>query len=76
MRTARPSVLVFPPNFPQIISILPFPTRCRHVDSVKFSGAFVVGLCLLSPCVVLLEEEGGADTVKLLLPERSLYCMS
>ena len=55
-----------------------------HVDSVKFSGGFVAGVSLLSAAIMTLERaDAGAeraadtvDTVRLLLPPRSLYVLS
>ena len=55
-----------------------------HVDSVKFSGGFVAGVSLLSAAIMTLERaDVGAeraadtvDTVRLLLPPRSLYVLS
>ncbi|GKY94236.1 alpha-ketoglutarate-dependent dioxygenase alkB 7, mitochondrial [Mayamaea pseudoterrestris] len=57
-----------------------------HVDSVRFSGLTVSGLSLLSPCIMRLrpssdaldEWQGGSmdGHVDLLLPPRSLYCLS
>jgi alkylated DNA repair protein alkB family protein 7 len=53
-----------------------------HVDSVKFSGGVVAGLCLLSDAVMELvpDPEGGAkslaSTIRILLPRRALYTLS
>jgi alkylated DNA repair protein alkB family protein 7 len=47
-----------------------------HVDSVKFSGNVVAGLCLLSPALMRLYHEHSPATVDLLLPRRCLYVMS
>jgi alkylated DNA repair protein alkB homolog 7 len=54
-----------------------------HVDSIKFSGGIVAGLCLLSDAVMLLtpdppqENEGMIPPmIKILLPRRSLYTLS
>ncbi|XP_076838443.1 alpha-ketoglutarate-dependent dioxygenase alkB homolog 7, mitochondrial [Brachyhypopomus gauderio] len=47
-----------------------------HVDSVKFCGSTIAGLCLLSDSVMrLVREENTADCVDLLLSRRSLYIM-
>ena len=58
-----------------------------HVDSIKFSGGVVAGLCLVSDAVMLLERsaDGGAAVAddadgepptRLLLPKRALYILS
>ena len=52
-----------------------------HVDSIKFSGGIVAGLCLLSDAVMLLTpepppQEGVMPIIKLLLPRLSLYTLS
>lgn len=60
-----------------------------HVDSIKFSGGVVAGLCLVSDAVMLLERsaDGGAAMIdgaatdgepptRLLLPKRALYILS
>ena len=51
-----------------------------HVDSVKFSGGIVAGLCLLSDAVMELvpEPEAGslASPIRILLPRRALYTLS
>jgi alkylated DNA repair protein alkB family protein 7 len=48
----------------------------RHVDSVKFSGGVVAGVCLLSPAVMTLHHEASAATVTLSLPRRCLYTLT
>lgn len=53
----------------------------RHVDSVKFSGSYIVGVCLCSPAVMLLTREIDESPVKgedaaivaLHLPRRCVY---
>ena len=60
-----------------------------HVDSVRFSGLTVSGLSLLSSCIMRLKPSSDAHDewkqdqtmsmdghVDLLLPPRSLYCLS
>jgi hypothetical protein len=47
-----------------------------HVDSVKFSGGVVAGLCLLSDAVMVLRHETSAAEVSLLLPSRCLYLLT
>ena len=62
-----------------------------HVDSVRFSGLTVSGLSLLSSCIMRLRPSSDAQDewktagidkdeqdryVDLLLPPRSLYCLS
>lgn len=55
-----------------------------HVDSVKFSGGVVAGLCLLSDAVMVLtpDPEGApcpapaAPEVRLLLPRRCFYTLT
>lgn len=85
----------FPPN-----AAAPLPTAhflelaedgaiAPHVDSIKFSGEVVAGLCLVSDAVMLLERsaDGGAamtddaatdeqTQTRLLLPRRALYILS
>ncbi|XP_041464467.1 alpha-ketoglutarate-dependent dioxygenase alkB homolog 7, mitochondrial-like [Lytechinus variegatus] len=47
-----------------------------HVDSVKFCGSTIAGLCLLSPAVMrLVHEENNDQWVNALLNPRSLYIM-
>ncbi len=53
-----------------------------HVDSVKFSGGVVAGLCLLSDAVLVLTPDppppaGGArEEARVLLPRRCFYSLS
>ncbi|XP_073510437.1 alpha-ketoglutarate-dependent dioxygenase alkB homolog 7, mitochondrial isoform X2 [Phyllobates terribilis] len=48
-----------------------------HVDSVKFCGSTIAGICLLSSSVMrLVSVENGEERVDLLLPRRCLYIMS
>lgn len=48
-----------------------------HVDSVKFSGGIVAGVCLLSDCVMLLQHvQDPGDVIRLFLPQRSLYMLT
>ena len=51
-----------------------------HVDSPKFSGGLVAGLCLGSDAVMSLRREpparGAGDMVRLLLPRRCLYSLT
>jgi len=47
-----------------------------HVDSVKFSGSIVAGLCLLSDCLMKLRDENSNDQLELFLPRRCFYIMS
>jgi alkylated DNA repair protein alkB family protein 7 len=52
-----------------------------HVDSVKFSGGVVAGLCLLSDAVMELTEDPPraaplTPATRLLLPRRALYVLS
>lgn len=46
-----------------------------HVDSVKFAGQHVVGLCLLSDAVMRLKHEETGEIIDLFLPRRGLYCL-
>ncbi|XP_078387408.1 alpha-ketoglutarate-dependent dioxygenase alkB homolog 7, mitochondrial [Cetorhinus maximus] len=47
-----------------------------HVDSVKFCGDTIAGLCLLSGSVMrLLSEDNDVDRVDLLLERRSVYIL-
>jgi alkylated DNA repair protein alkB family protein 7 len=57
-----------------------------HVDSIRFSGVTVSGLSLLSPCIMRLKPSSDAlydwkegrmeGHVDLLLPPRSVYCLT
>jgi len=47
-----------------------------HVDSVRFCGSTIAGLCLLSPAVMRLALEAQPDRfADVLLPRRCLYVM-
>ncbi|XP_028679324.2 alpha-ketoglutarate-dependent dioxygenase alkB homolog 7, mitochondrial [Erpetoichthys calabaricus] len=47
-----------------------------HVDSVKFCGSTIAGICLLSSSVMrLISEKNPTDVVDLLLPRRCLYIL-
>ncbi|KAK2833595.1 hypothetical protein Q5P01_017484 [Channa striata] len=47
-----------------------------HIDSVKFCGSTIAGLCLLSDSVMrLVKEDCSDDWLELLLPRRSLYIL-
>ena len=48
----------------------------NHVDSIKFSGGLVAGLCLLSPCVMRLTHEKTGAIADLFLPQRSFYALT
>lgn len=75
---------VFPPgsgtpmDYVHALDIQPDPIGRidRHVDSVKFSGNVVAGLCLLSPAVMRLYHEHSDAVVSLYLPVSCLYVMS
>ncbi|XP_053319109.1 alpha-ketoglutarate-dependent dioxygenase alkB homolog 7, mitochondrial [Spea bombifrons] len=48
-----------------------------HVDSVKFCGSTIAGICLLSGSVMrLVSVENPEDRADLLLPRRCLYVLS
>lgn len=47
-----------------------------HVDSVKFSGSIVAGICLLSPAVMRLSHETSNSYVDLYLPKFCLYILT
>ena len=72
---------LFPPQHPpmqqvHVLDLQPGGAINRHVDSIKFSGHFVVGLCLLSDAVLHLHCVHNDDVVTALLPARCLYVMS
>eukprot|EP01138_Halocafeteria_seosinensis_P003665 gb/GECG01003744.1/.p1 GENE.gb/GECG01003744.1/~~gb/GECG01003744.1/.p1 ORF type:complete len:252 (+),score=21.30 gb/GECG01003744.1/:1-756(+) len=69
----RPGAVVQPQV--HILDLAPDGYIDFHVDSVKFSGDHVVGLCLLSDAVMRLRHEQTSETVDLFLPRRSLYCL-
>ncbi|XP_029014121.1 alpha-ketoglutarate-dependent dioxygenase alkB homolog 7, mitochondrial isoform X2 [Betta splendens] len=47
-----------------------------HVDSVKFCGSTIAGLCLLSDSIMrLVKEDCSKEWLDLLLPRRSLYVL-
>mmetsp|Transcript_29606 Transcript_29606/g.41660 ORF Transcript_29606/g.41660 Transcript_29606/m.41660 type:complete len:262 (+) Transcript_29606:115-900(+) len=46
-----------------------------HVDSVKFSGRYIIGLCLLSSSIMRLTHVRTKDKIDLLLRPRSLYVL-
>ena len=48
----------------------------RHVDHVEYSGAYIVGLSLLSDAVMVLHHEHSTSSVELLLPRRSVYVLT
>ncbi|CAG9126567.1 unnamed protein product [Plutella xylostella] len=47
-----------------------------HVDAVRFCGATIAGLSLLSPAVMTLRHSARPLDVAALLPRRSLYIMT
>jgi len=47
-----------------------------HVDSIKFSGSIVAGLCLLSPAIMRLSHETSSAEVDLHLPPYCLYILT
>eukprot|EP00049_Salpingoeca_infusionum_P015520 m.303018 g.303018 ORF g.303018 m.303018 type:complete len:266 (-) comp15890_c0_seq33:2571-3368(-) len=47
-----------------------------HVDSIKFVGPVIAGVCVLSPAVVRFEEEDGDDVVEALIQPNTMYIMS
>ncbi|KAF3700303.1 Alpha-ketoglutarate-dependent dioxygenase alkB -like protein 7, mitochondrial [Channa argus] len=47
-----------------------------HIDSVKFCGSTIAGLCLLSDSIMrLVKEDCSKEWLDLLLPRRSLYIL-
>ncbi|XP_074642466.1 alpha-ketoglutarate-dependent dioxygenase alkB homolog 7, mitochondrial-like [Tubulanus polymorphus] len=47
-----------------------------HIDSTRFCGSIIAGICLLSPCVMkLVHEKNPEKWVKVLLKQRALYIM-
>lgn len=46
-----------------------------HVDHVEYSGRYIVGLSLLSDCVLTMHRESDGVTAEYHLPRRSLYVM-
>ncbi|XP_069783602.1 alpha-ketoglutarate-dependent dioxygenase alkB homolog 7, mitochondrial [Narcine bancroftii] len=73
--------IAFPPGVPQLsmVHVLDLDKTGfidPHVDSVKFCGDTIAGLCLLSDSVMrLLSEDGMQDRVDLLLQRRSAYIL-
>ncbi|XP_072346893.1 alpha-ketoglutarate-dependent dioxygenase alkB homolog 7, mitochondrial [Scyliorhinus torazame] len=73
--------IAFPPGVPQLsmVHVLDLGESGfinPHVDSVKFCGDTIAGLCLLSASVMrLLSEDNDADQVDLLLERRSVYIL-
>ncbi|XP_067877434.1 alpha-ketoglutarate-dependent dioxygenase alkB homolog 7, mitochondrial [Heterodontus francisci] len=77
----RLRAIAFPPGVPQLsmVHVLDLDQTgfiSPHVDSVKFCGDTIAGLCLLSESVMrLLSENNDADQVDLLLQRRSAYIL-
>uniref|UniRef100_H3AJ33 Alpha-ketoglutarate-dependent dioxygenase alkB homolog 7, mitochondrial n=1 Tax=Latimeria chalumnae TaxID=7897 RepID=H3AJ33_LATCH len=73
--------VAFPPGVPQLalVHVLDLDKKGYikpHVDSVKFCGNTIAGLCLLSSSVMrLVSENDACDWVDLLLRRRSLYIL-
>uniref|UniRef100_UPI00398F2E91 alpha-ketoglutarate-dependent dioxygenase alkB homolog 7, mitochondrial n=1 Tax=Pristiophorus japonicus TaxID=55135 RepID=UPI00398F2E91 len=73
--------IAFPPGVPQLsmVHVLDLDKTGfinPHVDSVKFCGDTIAGLCLLSGSVMrLLSEDNDTDRVDLLLQRRSVYIL-
>ncbi|XP_043913016.1 alpha-ketoglutarate-dependent dioxygenase alkB homolog 7, mitochondrial [Protopterus annectens] len=73
--------VAFPPGIPQLslVHVLDLDKKGfikPHVDSVKFCGSTISGLCLLSSSVMrLVSENNKADWADLLLQQRSLYIL-
>ncbi|XP_078064350.1 alpha-ketoglutarate-dependent dioxygenase alkB homolog 7, mitochondrial [Mustelus asterias] len=73
--------IAFPPGVPQLsmVHVLDLDKTGfinPHVDSVKFCGDTIAGICLLSASVMrLLSEDNEADWVDLLLERRSVYIL-
>ncbi|XP_020376563.2 alpha-ketoglutarate-dependent dioxygenase alkB homolog 7, mitochondrial [Rhincodon typus] len=73
--------VAFPPGVPQLsmVHVLDLEKTGfikAHVDSVKFCGDTIAGLCLLSGCVMrLLSEDNDVDQVDLLLQQHTAYIL-
>ncbi|XP_072420571.1 alpha-ketoglutarate-dependent dioxygenase alkB homolog 7, mitochondrial isoform X1 [Chiloscyllium punctatum] len=73
--------VAFPPGVPQLsmVHVLDLEKTGfikAHVDSVKFCGDTIAGLCLLSGCVMrLLSEDSDVDQVDLLLQRHTAYIL-
>nr|XP_033779745.1 afadin- and alpha-actinin-binding protein-like isoform X2 [Geotrypetes seraphini] len=71
----------FPPGVPQLslVHVLDLEKSGYikpHIDSVKFCGSTIAGLCLLSSSVMrLVSEENQEDWADLLLERRCLYIL-
>ncbi|XP_030052783.1 alpha-ketoglutarate-dependent dioxygenase alkB homolog 7, mitochondrial [Microcaecilia unicolor] len=71
----------FPPGVPQLslVHVLDLEKSGYikpHIDSIKFCGSTIAGLCLLSSSVMrLVSEENQEDWVDLLLERRCLYIL-
>ena len=48
----------------------------RHVDHLEYSGAYIVGLSLLSDTVMTLHHEHSTSSIEVLLPRRSAYVLT
>ena len=48
----------------------------RHVDHTEYSGAYIVGLSLLSEAVMELHHEHSTSSIEMLLPRRSAYVLT
>lgn len=73
--------IAFPPGVPQLSMVHVLDLEKTgfinpHVDSVKFCGDTIAGLCLLSGSVMrLLSEDNSGDRVDLLLQRRCAYVL-
>ena len=47
----------------------------RHVDSVKFCGSHIAGVCLGTSAVMTLHHEHSDATISIQLPKRGFYVM-
>lgn len=77
---ARMRALVFPPSvrtlpFLHILDLSADGEIRSHVDSVKFSGNYIVVCSLLASAVVELQHEHSDARVRMRVPRRSLYVM-
>jgi len=50
-------------------------TLGAHVDHVSYCGDHIVGLSLLSDCVIVLRHQESDSVVRMLVPRRSVYVM-
>ena len=68
-----PATVMLPPH---VIDLSANGSIQPHVDSIKFSGGFVVGLSLVSKRILQLVHTPDKHTIETVLEPRSLYMLS